>query len=282
MQIFNGKREAEKILWDLKKRIDKKKLKPVLAVILVGREKASQLYIKIKKKQAKKIGIKLTLYKFKGDERESKIIKKINSLNNNSFVDGIIVQMPLPSKFNPTKIIGAIDNEKDVDGFKKKSLFPSVLPSAIFLALKKGTSLFKNKKIIALVNSRIFGLTLKDFLAKKEIAIDYILRKKINQQNLIKKIKSADILITVCGVPGLIKSNLIKKKAILVDAGISYLKNKKVVGDIDRTGIDYKAAFLTPTPGGIGPLTVALLFKNVYLSALNRTNKKTLKLKNKN
>ncbi|MCX6759509.1 MAG: bifunctional 5,10-methylenetetrahydrofolate dehydrogenase/5,10-methenyltetrahydrofolate cyclohydrolase [Candidatus Nealsonbacteria bacterium] len=301
MRIFNGKKEAEKILLDLGKRISKEKLKPKLAVILVGEDKASRLYIKLKRKAAKKISIKLVLYKFKEATVEEKIIQKIKTLNNNSSIHGIIVQLPLPKKFNQNKIVGAVNPKKDVDGFQKNGWFLPVLPSAILFTIKKAMKTsFKKKKVVALVNSKIFGQRLKSFFKKEGIELDYILRKKHSFTELPReassknihssrpfaatrvdeeedfisstfenknKLKRADIIITVLGSPNAIWGDMIKKKAILIDAGISKIAAKKVVGDVNRESVKEKAAFLTPVPGGIGPLTVALLLKNVYYAA---------------
>ena len=270
MRIFNGKKEAEKILLDLKKRISKEKLKPKLAVVLVGEDKASKLYIKLKRKAAKKISIKLVLYKFKEAAVEEKIIQKIKTLNNDSSIHGIIVQLPLPKKFNQNKIVGAVNPKKDVDGFQKNSWFSPVLPSTILFTIKKAMKTsFKKKKVVALVNSKIFGQTLKSFFKKEGIELDYILRKKHSFFENKNKLKRADIIITVLGSPNAIWGDMIKKKAILIDAGISKIAAKKVVGDVNRESVKEKAGFLTPVPGGIGPLTVALLLKNTYLSAKN-------------
>jgi methylenetetrahydrofolate dehydrogenase (NADP+)/methenyltetrahydrofolate cyclohydrolase len=262
MRIFDGKKIAEKILLDLKKRIKTEKRKPKLAVISLGEDPASNLFIRNKKRAARKVGIKVSLYKFKKSAKEKKVIQKIKDLNKDPSVNGIIVQLPLPKGFNPGKIIGEINPQKDVDGFHKKTYFSSPLISAISIALKDSTKNLKNKKIIALVNSDIFGKALKNFFRRKKIKINYLLRKNFSKF----KIKTADIIISVCGAPSLIKGEMIKKGAILIDGGITVLKNKKVVGDLDRKSVEDKASFLTPVPGGIGPLTVALLLKNVYLA----------------
>jgi len=273
MRLFNGKKEAGKILLDLKKRISQEKLKPKLAAVLVGEDKASKLYLKLKRKAAKDIGIKLVLYKFKEAEEEEKIIQKIKTLNNNSSIHGIIVQLPLPKKFNQNKIVKLINPQKDVDGFQNNSWFSPVLPSAILFALKKATKLFKKKKVMALVNSKIFGQRLKSFLKKEGIESGYILREKPSFSSFLlteaRRLKRADIIITVLGCPNAIWGEMIKKGTVLIDAGISKITAKKVVGDINKESVKEKAAFLTPVPGGLGPLTVALLLKNTYLSAKN-------------
>jgi 5,10-methylene-tetrahydrofolate dehydrogenase/methenyl tetrahydrofolate cyclohydrolase len=177
------------------------------------------------------------------------------------------------------------------------------LPSAILFTIKKAMKTsFKKKKVVALVNSKIFGQRLKSFFKKEGIELDYILRKKHSFTELPKeasskniyssrpfaatrvceeedfisstfenknKLKRADIIITVLGSPNAIWGDMIKKEAILIDAGISKIAAKKVVGDVNRESVKKKAAFLTPVPGGIGPVTVALLLKNTYLSAKN-------------
>ena len=266
MRIFNGKKEAEKILSDLKKKIKKERIEPKLAVILVGSNEASKLYIKLKRKKSRETGIQLKQHKFKKWNKEEAILQKIEVLNKNRLVNGIIVQLPLPEGFNTGKILSKINPKKDVDGFHKKTLFFSPFISAILIALKKSSRNLKGKKIITLVNSDIFGATLKKFLKKEKIKSNYFLRRKLSPSKLKAKLKTADILITVCGCPKLIKKDMIKNRAILIDGGITLIKNK-VVGDVDKKSVKNKAAFLTPVPGGLGPLTIALLLKNVYLTA---------------
>jgi methylenetetrahydrofolate dehydrogenase (NADP+)/methenyltetrahydrofolate cyclohydrolase len=263
MKIFNGKGEAEKILLDLKKKIKKKKVKPKLAVISVGDDPASKLFIRNKKRAVKRIGMKVLCSKFKKKVKGKEIIQKIILLNKDSSVNGIIVQLPLPKKFRAEDVTREINLRKDVDGFQEKTFFPSPLISAVLIALRQSTRNLRNKDIVALVNSDIFGQTLKKKLAKERIKIKYILRKKLTGKKLGEKLRKADAVITVCGCPKLIKKGMIKKRAVLIDAGITVFRGK-VVGDVDKEGISEKASFLTPVPGGLGPLTVALLLKNVY------------------
>ncbi len=182
MKIFNGKKIAEKILLDLKKRIKKGEIKLTIAVISIGQNPASKLFIRNKKQAAEELGVKVSHYKFKTTVKEEAIIGRIEKLNQDTSVNGIIVQLPLSKKFNTGKIISRVFPDKDIDGFGKMSAFPPVLPSAV-----------------------------------------------------------------------------------LIDCGITVI-GKKVFGDVDRKSVERKASFLTPVPGGIGPLTVALLFKNLYLA----------------
>ena len=266
MQIFNGKKESEIILAGLKKEIKKRRLRPRLAVISVGEDSSSEVFVRNKKKAGREIGVSVLEYKFRGNTKEKNVFKKIRELNGDKSVNGIIVQLPLPQFFNAKKTISGIVAKKDVDGFcGGKRYFEQPLPAAIFFAMRKSGKTFRKKKIVALVNSDIFGKTLRDFLKKKRIKADYLLRGDFKPAML----ESADTIISVCGVPGFIKGSMIKKGAVLIDSGIVVKKGKKVVGDIDRDSVFGKASFLTPVPGGIGPLNVAFLLKNVYLSAKN-------------
>lgn len=273
MKTFNGKKFSEEILRNLKNQIRKLKRKPVLIIIYVGKNSETELYIKNKRAAAKKIGLKVFCYRFKEDAEEKEIIEKIKKNNEYPSVDGIIVQLPLPKKFNTDKIINSISPRKDVDGFhlvnrrllkEKKPYFYPVLPAAIMIALNSASKNLERKKIVALVNSDVFGQTLKDFFLKAGNDIK-LLVGKIN----LPLLKSADVIISARGNPGFIKEEIIKKNVILIDAGIRLI-NGKLKGDVDKESVAQKAYFLTPVPGGIGPLTVALLLRNVYLAACEK------------
>ena len=261
MKIFDGKKKADKILADLKRRIKKEGTKLKLAVISVGKDPASELFIRNKKRAARKLGIGIFHCRFSNKVKEKEIIRQIEALNKHKDIAGIVVQLPLPLRLKEKKITEKIDFRKDVDGFQKKTHFSSPLISAILIALKSSARNLKGKKIIALVNSDFFGNTLKSSLSKEKIKINYLKNRKSPE------IKSADIIISVCGCPNFIKGDMIKKGVILIDGGIVVLKNGKVVGDVDRKSVARKASFLTPVPGGLGPLTVALLLKNIYYAA---------------
>jgi len=277
MLIFNGKKESEIILLDTKEKILEKKVRPSLAVISVGEDSSSRLFIKNKKKAAKRIGIAVHYYKFGAAAKEDEIIRKIEELNEDSSTNGIIVQLPLPKTLNSERIIEKIDIKKDVDGFHKENRelldtgrnphFESPFVKSISIALKSAIGDPKNKKILAVVNSKIFGEVLKNYFKKEGIKINYIIKKKHYFLDIRSKLKSADVVITSCGCVRQLKGDMIKQGAILIDGGITLLANGKVAGDVDMKSVEDKAAFLTPVPGGIGPLTIALLLKNVYLAA---------------
>lgn len=278
MKLFDGKKLAGKILAELKKEIKEKKLKPGLAVILVGENENSKLYIKLKKEAAKKNGIDFVEYNFSANAFEGDIIAQIKKLNQDELISGIIAQLPLPAVFNTDKIIEAILPAKDVDGFHKENrlllekgeprllpVLPSVILAVMSEALKND---FNGKKILALVNSEIFGKSLKLVLKRGGAEnVEYKVRNTCVALGIEKELRAADVLISVCGCPNLIKGEMIKKGAILIDGGVTRYHDGKVVGDFDRQSVESGAAFLTPVPGGLGPLTVAMLLRNVVLAA---------------
>jgi len=276
MKLFDGRKVANKILKELSEEIKKAKINPRLAVILVGEDEASRLYVKLKKEAGKKIGIEVQEHRFSAKAPEDEIISYIERLNNDPDVNGIIVQLPLPAVLNTEKIIEAIDPKKDVDGFhkenrkllekSKETLLP-VLPLVILTALESAKKLVSNKNALALVNSDVFGQSLKIILAREGFVVDYLVRNTCVLFGAEKELKTADILISVCGCPNMIKGESIKEGVILIDAGVTRYHDGKVVGDIDQESVKNKAVFLTPVPGGLGPLTVALLLRNVYLAA---------------
>jgi methylenetetrahydrofolate dehydrogenase (NADP+)/methenyltetrahydrofolate cyclohydrolase len=302
MRLFNGRKVADKILKDLKTEIKKKKIKPVLAVILVGDDAPSKIYVRLKKEAGKKVGIKVDVYKFKAQEKERTLIKKIKELNKDKKIQGIIVQLPLPPHFNKNKITGMISPLKDVDGFHKsnqkllvkgKPRFVPPLPAAILLAIRAaynfvipahagihildscfrrndtmGERVLRGRKAMALVNSDTFGRVLKMVLEKEGLKFNYLVRKVCMISGSEEEFQDADILITACGCPNLVGKGMIKKGAVIVDAGITRFHDKKVVGDVNRKEVSKKAGFLTPVPGGVGPVAVVLLLRNVLVATL--------------
>lgn len=267
MILFDGKKKAEIILSELKDQIKLKEAKPVLDVVFAGENPASELFVRTKQQESEKTGIKINIHRFSANTREKDIIEKVRQLNNDKNVNGIIVQLPLPSGFDTEKIINEIVPQKDVDGFGKETVFQPPLISAIMLALQDLGNGIQEKEILAIVNSDIFGLTLKKFLSEKGLRINYLLSEEIFEKKDI--IEKADIIITALGRPKFLKGDMIKKGVILIDAGIVVSEFGKVIGDIDKDSVSEKADFLTPVPGGIGPLTVAFLLKNVFLSYKN-------------
>lgn len=258
MKIIDGKKIANNILAKLKKKIKQKGITSCLAIILVGKNPSSLAYIRAKEKAASRIGVKVKKFFLSKESSESEIVKVIKELNNNLNINGILVQLPLPKGINPDKIIGKISSKKDIDGLLPDSSFNSPFILSIWEALKTTKENLKNKKILALVNSEIFGKKLSSFFKQKglEISWDAGLFKAKNN------LREADVVITALGKPNFIKSSMIKDNVILIDGGISQI-NGKVAGDIDAEDVKEKAKWLSPVPGGIGPITVAFLLKNL-------------------
>ncbi len=269
-KIIDGQKLAEKIKDKIVKEIVKLKGKrPNLAIILIGQREDSCLYVDLKEKEAKKIGIDTHIYKCRSDVDESEIFEMIDYLNNDKIIDAILVQLPLPAGFDTDGIIRAIDKNKDVDRFHPHSLetlfktcdHSNVLPpvfEVILEILKDIECNLKGKKICLVCNSDIFGKSLAKVLTCRQAEVDIV---GFNDRRSANKTKQADILITAVGQPKFIKKEMIKKDAVIIDIGITK-QGKKVLGDVDFEDVKGKAGFITPVPGGVGPMTIAMLLKN--------------------
>ena len=293
MQLIEGKKIADKILDNLKDEIQASGKKPKLAVLLVGNDSASEIYVNLKKNSAERVGIDFELIRFNEENSEEEIIAKIQELNQNEKVSGMIVQLPLPEKFVTQKIINAIDPKKDVDGFSAQggsasgghpdNILKPVFPMAIMELIKSTSVDLENKKAMVLANSDIFGKTMKNILEENKIMADYVLRKDLKippsppftkGDNLSPFSKGrteegfldADIIISAVGKAGIIKAEMVKAGAIVIDGGITKIDGK-VFGDVDFENVKNKTSFITPVPGGVGPMTIACLLRNVFLAS---------------
>lgn len=266
MKLLYGKIVADKILKRLKGDILVCEKKPRLDVILVGNDKASQLYVSLKEKTAREIGMEFFLHKFEENISEDFLLQKISELNEDSDTSGIIVQLPLPEKFETDKIISAIDPEKDVDGFSSKSvqhgLLP-VFPLAIVKLIESSAQNLFDKKAVVIANSEIFGNTMCEMLNQSGLTSEYILKPSVSSQ--LGKIKAADVVVSAVGSPGLLSGQMLSDGSIVIDGGIEKVGDK-VMGDVDFASTEGKNGFLTPVPGGVGPVTIACLLENTYLA----------------
>lgn len=259
-KIINGKKIAEKIKDSLVKEIyNLKELRPNLAIVLVGKREDSLIYVKLKEKEAKKVGIDTHLYFLDENVSEKELINTIKFLNSDKLIDAILVQLPLPKKFSTDKIINSIDKKKDVDGFRLDH--PDYIISPVMSAIKASLDSIKfkgeGKTACILYNSEIFALEIKKTLEKYNLKI-------IDKKDL----KKADLLITALGKPRFIKKDMLKEGVVIIDIGITK-EGDKVYGDCDFEDLKGYASYITPVPGGIGPMTIAFLFKNV-LEIYNR------------
>jgi len=283
VKIIDGSILAEKIKDKITQEIYALKgPRPNLAIILIGERADSQLYVDLKEKEAKKVGIDTYLYKCPQSITEQELLKIIKCLNDDETIDAILVQLPLPKNLATATdaIIKAINPTKDVDGFHPVNLAKlakgcsadAVMPPVFAVVLEMLDSincLLKDKKICLMVNSDIFGNNLANVLQCRGAQVDIA---TVNDSDLISKTVSADILITAVGQPRFIKKEMIKQDAIIIDVGISQ-QDSKVIGDVDFVDAKDKASFITPVPGGVGPLTIAMAFKNTLEIYKRRRNK---------
>ena len=270
--IIDGNKISNNVLDDIKNELIMHNYKPRLEVILLGDNHASILYVKKKKEACEKIGIIVNINKLSIDSSEEYIIDLIKTMNLNNLINGIIVQLPLPKNLNEEKILNNIDYFKDVDGFHVKNIGelalnnrePTFIPCTVLSCLK----IFENinldlvgKNIVIIGNSNIVGIPLSLILLKKKATVTVC---HINTLNLQEHTKYADILISACGQPEIIKKEYVKKDSIIIDIGINYTNNfkKKLVGDVDFIDVKDKVKHITPVPGGVGPITVSMLLLN--------------------
>ncbi len=268
MTILDGKKLAEEILGKLKKKIEENKLKLRLAVILVGENPVSQIFINQKKKACEKIGIGFNLFKFPAEAGALQLKKEIEKIVKNPQNSGIIIQLPLPKKFIPEEFLNLIPEEKDVDVLSEKSLGKfyqgnlKILPPAvggIFQLLKNYKIELKRKNVVIVGAGRLVGLPLALQLLKEKTTVSVLNEFTKDASFFTKK---ADILVSGAGLPRLIKGNMVKRGVIVIDAGTSRIKGR-LVGDIDFKSVSKKASYITPVPGGVGPMTVACLLENL-------------------
>ncbi len=275
MKIIDGKKIAETIKDGIAQEIfSLNGARPNLAIILANNRPDSKLYVTLKEKEAKKVGIDTHLYRLEDCVSENELLGVIDFLNADELIDGILVQLPLDKTFNTDKIIAAINPEKDADGFHPQH--PSHIMSPVLAAILKIADDIKldlaGKKVCVLYNSEVFGQSLQKLLSSKGAIVSIVpvgnfdsLDETASQKKYedIKAVSTeADVLISALGLPKFIKSDLIKPEAVVIDVGITQVGDK-VLGDVDFEDVKDKAGYITPVPGGIGPMTIALLFRNV-------------------
>jgi len=260
MKILDGKKVAAKLKKNLTRKFNRKT--GGLAAVLVGRDPASILYLTKKAVMAKKLGVKFNIHKLKTSVSEMAVIKKIQSLNNNRDVGGIIVQLPLPQKFNLTRIVNSIDVKKDVDGMTDGNIATGMVLPATAVGILKLLADYKikvrGKNVVLLGFTRLLNVPLSIYLVRQGNSV-IILQKGTKDMD---RIRQADIIVSATGVPNLIKGSLIKRNAVVVDAGISQVQGR-VAGDVDTKSVSQRAKYLSPVPGGVGPMTVVSLFSNL-------------------
>jgi len=270
MILLDGKALSKKIREQIKVRVAEFKNRgviPGLAVILVGDNPASQLYVNMKTKACEDVGIYSINHRMPAEISEKELINVIKMLNNNPMVHGILVQLPLPKHIKEENVIEAIDYKKDVDGFHPYSvgrlvrgnpLFYPCTPYGIMKLFEEYNIELKGKDVVIVGAGNITGKPLASMLTN---AFSTVQLCHIHTKDLEKKTRKADILISAVGKPKLITKDMVKEGCVVVDVGISRVNNK-VVGDVDFENVSEKVSHITPVPGGVGPMTIAMLLYN--------------------
>jgi methylenetetrahydrofolate dehydrogenase (NADP+)/methenyltetrahydrofolate cyclohydrolase len=269
--IIDGKKEAALLREEIKKEILEIKKKnnksPCLSVILIGDFAPSQIYVKNKEKNSKEVGITSEVIKYSKEVKELEILEKIDELNNNDNISGILVQLPLPAHISKEKIINAIKPSKDVDGFHPinvgnlssgyKAIVPCT-PLGCLLLIKKVEKNLTGKHAVIIGRSNLNGKPMAQLLLKEDCTVSIVHSKT---KDLKSECRKADILVAAVGVANLVKGDWVKKDSIIIDVGINKVADK-IVGDVDFEEVKDKVKAITPVPGGVGPMTIACLLKN--------------------
>jgi methylenetetrahydrofolate dehydrogenase (NADP+)/methenyltetrahydrofolate cyclohydrolase len=281
MKIIDGKKIAAEIREELKEKIAKLSRKPGLAFILVGDNPASLSYVNAKKKACAQVGMISTVVRLPSSIAESDLCKQIDLLNQNPEIDGILVQLPLPSHINPQNISSKIDPGKDVDGFHPVNMgkllleeaggFIPCTPNGIKTLLERSQISISGKHVVIVGRSNIVGKPLAALLVQKNPKCNATVTIVHSKSNHLSQItKSADILVAALGKAHFIKKDMIKPNAVIIDVGINRLASGQIVGDVDYEEVFPFVSHITPVPGGIGPMTIAMLLENTLISYSRR------------
>lgn len=293
MQLLDGKKTAEDIKSEIAVEVQKMKDKgekvPHLAALIVGNDGASLTYVGSKVKACERVGFESTLVKMPSTTTEIELLKKIKELNENDEIDGFIVQLPLPEQIDEQKVLMAVDPSKDVDGFHPENFgkmaldmttFIPATPFGILELLERYGVETKGKHTVVIGRSHIVGRPMsilmgrKGFPGNSTVTLTHSYTKNIEEITV-----QADIIITALGVPNYLKADMVKDGAVVIDVGITRVpdetnsKGYVITGDVDFDQVSKKASYITPVPGGVGPMTIAMLLKNTLLAREMKRNK---------
>ena len=271
MILIDGKKAAAELREELQKEVSQLKTKfnkvPGLTVILIGDMTPSQIYVRNKEKSANEVGLKSEVIKYPNNIEEQTVLKKIEELNNDDSVSGILVQLPLPEHIDKKKVIESINPAKDVDGFHPMNVgnlssgYESSVPCTplgCYLLIKKVEPELSGKKAVIVGRSNLNGKPMTQLLLKENCTVTITHSRT---KNLKEECLKADIIVAAVGIPELVKGDWVKKDAIVIDVGINKT-DKGIVGDVAFDEVSKNAKALTPVPGGVGPMTIACLLKN--------------------
>ena len=267
--LINGKELAQKIRLELKKEVEKFNTKPKLAVILVGENPASKVYVKNKSRACNEVGIQYEEYLLKSDITMESLLELIEKLNNRKDVNGILLQAPIPKHLNINKAFEKISPNKDVDGFNPVNIgklligedtFISCTPYGIIKMLEEYNIPLEGKNAVVIGRSNIVGKPLAQCLLNKNATVTICHSKT---KELIQYTKNADILISAVGKQNLVTKEMVKHGATVIDVGMNRNSEGKLCGDVDFENVKEVSQYITPVPGGVGPMTIAMLMNNV-------------------
>ncbi|CUU74229.1 bifunctional 5%2C10-methylene-tetrahydrofolate dehydrogenase/ 5%2C10-methylene-tetrahydrofolate cyclohydrolase [Campylobacter hyointestinalis] len=279
MQIIDGKSVSAKVKENIKNEVLNLKrsgITPTLAVILVGEDKASQTYVASKEKACLACEIGSVMHRLSKETTQSELLALIEVLNLDDSIDGILVQLPLPSHIDTNKVLEAIDPAKDVDGFHAVNVgklssgldgFVPCTPLGIMELLKEYNVNLQGISAVVIGRSNIVGKPMANLLLNAGATITVAHSKT---QNLAEVVKRAKLIVVAVGRPNFLKENMVSDGAIVIDVGINRLDSGKLVGDVDFDGVAPKCSLITPVPGGVGPMTIAMLLSNTLKSAKQR------------
>lgn len=264
-QTIDGRSLRQKILASLKNQISSEDLKAKLAIVQVGSDPASSRYIEQKQKAAEEIGAEVVLYKPESGVSFAEIEELVERLNKDKTTNGIIVQLPLPETLDKEKVLNLVEPKKDVDGLVVDSPFQPATPAGIMEILHSYKVPIKDKTVVVVGQSDLVGSPLSRMLEEEGAEV---IRIDINTPRPIDPlVQKGEIVVSAVGKPGLITAEMIKPGAVVIDAGTTLNKEGKLIGDVDFEKIKEKASLITPVPGGVGPLTVAMLLKNLVAAS---------------
>ena len=278
--IIDGKELAKKIRANLKiecEELKKKNIISKLAVIMVGEDPASKVYVRNKSRACEDVGIEYEEYLLDINTTQKELIELIEKLNNDKTVNGILLQSPIPSNLDINEAFRTISSEKDVDGFNpvnvgklvlNQDTFVSCTPYGIMKMFEGYNIDLTGKNVVILGRSNIVGKPLIHCCLNKNATVTSCHSKT---QNLAQKVKEADILISAIGKANFVTADMVKDGAVVIDVGINRLDNGKITGDVDFERVKEKASYITPVPGGVGPMTIAMLMNNI-IKATKRQN----------
>ncbi|PKA97313.1 methylenetetrahydrofolate dehydrogenase (NADP+)/methenyltetrahydrofolate cyclohydrolase [Flavobacteriaceae bacterium MAR_2009_75] len=294
MKILDGKKISNDIKDEIAAEVAQMKERgekvPHLAAVLVGNDGASLTYVGSKVRSCKKIGFESTLIQLPEETTEETLLQKVKELNSNPEIDGYIVQLPLPKHIDEQKVLMAVDPDKDVDGFHpvnfgKMALdmesFISATPFGIMELLKRYDVDTEGKNVVVIGRSHIVGRPISILMSQKgKAANSTVTLTHSRTKNIEELTQQADIIVSALGVPEFLKAEMVKEGAVIIDVGITRVaddsreKGYYITGDVDFANVSKKASFITPVPGGVGPMTIAMLLKNTLLAReRHRANK---------